>query len=233
MTDINEIRKLIKLFMDGETTLEQEATLADYFAGDDIADDLAEYKPMFDYFAEGMPLPEPSDATEEATTESETAIISEPRRHSRLTIVSVSLAAAAAALLLLFSLNKGNSLPSPTIQPEQSDLTAMAYGDSIAEEKPDSTAAEPMESPAQKSKRRPTRLRDFPAPPKTYIAEAATAAIDSAALAEQATEEQLREIERESDALIQAIKVMQIMDEVNIALLEEETYEEDFAPTAE
>ena len=51
------IRLLLNRFMAGETTLEEEALLGEWFRQHpDVSDDLKEYQLMFGYFDEGMPL---------------------------------------------------------------------------------------------------------------------------------------------------------------------------------
>ena len=51
------IRLLLNRFMAGETTLEEEALLGEWFRQhSDVSDDLKEYQLMFGYFDEGMPL---------------------------------------------------------------------------------------------------------------------------------------------------------------------------------
>ena len=52
-----DIRLLLNWFMAGETTLEEEALLGEWFRQHpDVSDDLKEYQMMFRYFDEGMPL---------------------------------------------------------------------------------------------------------------------------------------------------------------------------------
>ena len=52
-----DIRLLLDRFMAGETSLEEEALLGDWFRQHpDVSDDLKEYQIMFGYFDEGMPL---------------------------------------------------------------------------------------------------------------------------------------------------------------------------------
>ena len=52
--DEQEIRQLIKRFIDGATSNAEEQTLYDYFRGD-VADDLKVYQEMFQWYADGMP----------------------------------------------------------------------------------------------------------------------------------------------------------------------------------
>ena len=57
-----DIRLLLNRFMAGETTLEEEALLGEWFRQHpDVSDDLKEYQMMFGYFDEGMPLDHEAD----------------------------------------------------------------------------------------------------------------------------------------------------------------------------
>ena len=56
------IRLLLNRFMAGETSLEEEALLGEWFRQHpDVSDDLKEYQLMFGYFDEGMPLDHEAD----------------------------------------------------------------------------------------------------------------------------------------------------------------------------
>lgn len=54
--ELDNIRLLLDRYFEGETTLEEEKTLAAYFASADVADDLLPYRPMFGYFAEAREM---------------------------------------------------------------------------------------------------------------------------------------------------------------------------------
>ena len=49
------IRQLINRFLDGATTNAEEQMLYDYFAGEDIAPELMQYRDMFRWYSAGMP----------------------------------------------------------------------------------------------------------------------------------------------------------------------------------
>lgn len=49
-----QIEALLDKFMDGQTTVEEEALLADYFHSDDVPAEWEDYRAMFDYFDSGM-----------------------------------------------------------------------------------------------------------------------------------------------------------------------------------
>ena len=49
-----QIEALLDKFMDGQTTVEEEALLADYFRSADVPAEWEDYRAMFDYFDSGM-----------------------------------------------------------------------------------------------------------------------------------------------------------------------------------
>ena len=49
-----QIEALLDKFMDGQTTVEEEALLADYFGSGDVPAEWEDYRVMFDYFDSGM-----------------------------------------------------------------------------------------------------------------------------------------------------------------------------------
>ena len=49
-----QIETLLDKFMDGQTTVEEEALLADYFRSGDVPAEWEDYRVMFDYFDSGM-----------------------------------------------------------------------------------------------------------------------------------------------------------------------------------
>ena len=49
-----QIEALLDKFMDGQTTVEEEALLADYFRSGDVPAEWEDYRAMFDYFDSGM-----------------------------------------------------------------------------------------------------------------------------------------------------------------------------------
>ncbi len=50
-TNTKHIEKLLEKYLDGQSTLEEEAQLKNYFTNDSVAPHLNEYKAMFSYFA--------------------------------------------------------------------------------------------------------------------------------------------------------------------------------------
>ena len=54
-TNENTIRALLRRFMDGETSLDDERLLAEYFRNHPVPEDLRPYHDMFAWFDRGMP----------------------------------------------------------------------------------------------------------------------------------------------------------------------------------
>ncbi len=50
--EYNNIESLLEKYFDGETSIEQEKQLTNYFSSDNVAQNLLQYKPMFKYFNE-------------------------------------------------------------------------------------------------------------------------------------------------------------------------------------
>ena len=104
ISDKEELRRLLQLFMEAATTLEQEAALAEYFRTNEVDDEFADYRDMFLVFESGeLALSEaPIEASlPTAEPESPTPITAEPKPKShiipmllRYTAVAASVAAA-------------------------------------------------------------------------------------------------------------------------------------------
>ena len=88
-----DIRLLLDRFMAGETSLEEEALLGEWFRQHpDVSDDLKEYQLMFGYFDEGMPLDyEAENHVEDA----------HPKTKARMRHLWLSLSMAASIALLI------------------------------------------------------------------------------------------------------------------------------------
>ncbi len=48
--DYNNIRKLLDKYWEGESSVQEEAQLRDFFAGTEIPEDLKPYRPLFQFF---------------------------------------------------------------------------------------------------------------------------------------------------------------------------------------
>ena len=88
-----DIRLLLDRFMAGETSLEEEALLGEWFRQHpDVSDDLKEYRMMFGYFDEGMPLDHEADEYVENA---------HPKAKARMRRLWLSLSMAASIALLI------------------------------------------------------------------------------------------------------------------------------------
>ena len=116
--DKEQTEKLIKKFMDGSTTMDEESALYRYFASGDVDDDLAEWK---DYFLAFGLL---RDTVDERVEESPTKVVAMARRHQKWH----SIAAAAAVIIVLVVAAMG-------IYRSQNYCEAYVYGRKVTNEK--------------------------------------------------------------------------------------------------
>jgi hypothetical protein len=105
MKNNKHIESLLDLFMQGETTLEQERELSQYFASSQsIPKEWDPYKDMFSYFDNGMPLKK-SDSHKAKTT--------------RILWSITSVAATVAIILAVVKyVNNSHSIVNPIIKPQ-------------------------------------------------------------------------------------------------------------------
>lgn len=198
------LTQTLERFMDGETTLDEEAFLADFFRNatdndkpDDIAaEDWQAYREMFRQFEEGFESPAPQKA-----------------RHKSLW---TALSAAAAVILLIvclatLSLNKGNNeMPLTTEMQEIADTTTA-----------DTVRVLNVESIPQKQEKphRQRRLPYSPPVPRNLIAANAQQTMTR--------EDSLNEAMREVEAVVEAMTAYQelrISEICNVEYQEEEIY---------
>ncbi len=182
-----DIRTLIKRFMDGQTSIEEEDRLAEYFNTHEVDEDMLPYKQMFAWFGDGMPL-ESKQADEltsrQATFQSSTS--SQSSRFSRKTVYLIAAAAATIAMLVLVAW--------PKAEPRQmAENTAMHPNQERNEpaDTPDTLTADTATTvvPMKKARRRKPRIDRYkPLPPRTYIAETqADSAIEASVMIAEAT----------------------------------------------
>ena len=175
-----DIRLLLDRFMAGETSLEEEALLGEWFRQHpDVSDDLKEYQMMFGYFDEGMPLDHEADEHVENA---------HPKAKARMRRLWLSLSMAASIALLI-----GFAIPWVGRQTEHRDDSKMAQLDgrttqenadsAVVHEEKSSDANLSMPEKIKKSgdfvspktrkhKQRKYRQHLFaPAPPKLWIAQ--------------------------------------------------------------
>ena len=88
--ELANIEKLVEKYLDATTTLQEEATLKNYFTGGNVAKHLQEYAYLFNYFA---------TAREETFTK---AISLEPKKSKKRNLKWLSVAASVAVLFSIF-----------------------------------------------------------------------------------------------------------------------------------
>ena len=100
MNKFEEIKKLIDIYFEGETTLEQEEELRNYFTSDSIADDLKQYQAIFGYFADKRKKPQITIDTEDD------AIINAPIKtiFKRRKIIGYTISGIAASIVLFITI---------------------------------------------------------------------------------------------------------------------------------
>ena len=239
-----DIRLLLNRFMAGETTLEEEALLGEWFRQHpDVSDDLKEYQMMFGYFDEGMPLDyEAEEHVEKA----------HPKAKARMRRLWLPLSLAASIALLI-----GFAIPWVGQQTGHQDDSKMAQLDGrttpenidsavVHEEKsPDADLSIPEKikksgdsvSPKTR-KHKPGKYRQHkftPAPPKLWIAQ--SIATDSLlAEPEMLADAHLREMEEQQNEmffklyLVDALQTQALNAEVASASFEseEKVHDEDY-----
>lgn len=99
-----EIEQLIKRFMDGQTTVDEENRIAEYLRTHEVEDEWKPYKDMFGWFDDGMPL--------QSNGQKHTA-----KNRSKAITVAMLMAAAAAIVALVMMVRPGT----PDIMPEQTN----------------------------------------------------------------------------------------------------------------
>ena len=231
-----DIRLLLNWFMAGETTLEEEALLGEWFRQHpDVSDDLKEYQMMFRYFDEGMPL------DHEAEERVENA---HPKAKARMRRLWLPLSLVASIALLI-----GFAIPWVGRQTGRQDESKMAQLDgSTAQDEADSAVVHKEKTPddnlfmpekvkksgdfvspqTRKHKQRKYRQHLFaPAPPKLWIAQ--NIATDSLlAEPEKLADEHLCEMEAQQNEmffklyLINALQTQALNAEVASASFESE-----------
>ena len=239
-----DIRLLLNRFMAGETTLEEEALLGEWFRQHpDVSDDLKEYQLMFGYFDEGMPLDHEADEHVENA---------HPKAKARMRRLWLSLSMAASIALLI-----GFAIPWVGRQTEHRDDSKMAQLDGCtAQDEADSVVVHKEKTPddnlfmpekikksgdfvspkTRKHKQRKYRQHLFaPAPPKLWIAQ--NIATDSLlAEPEKLADEHLCEMEAQQNEmffklyLINALQTQSLNADIASASFESEenVHDEDY-----
>ena len=204
-----DIRQLLDRFMAGETSLDEEALLGEWFRQHpDVSDDLKEYQMMFGYFDEGMPLDHQAEkhvADAHPTTKA---------RMRRLWL-PIGMAASIALLFVL-------AIPRIGQQPGHQDDSKMAQLDGRTNQEHTDSAAVHEEKSTDANLSMPEKIKRSgdsvspqtrkhksgkyrqhlftPAPPKLWIAQ--NIVTDSLlAEPEKLTDEHLREMEAQQNEM--------------------------------
>lgn len=203
------IRLLLDRFMAGETSLEEEALLGEWFRQHpDVSDDLKEYQLMFGYFDEGMPLDyEAENHVEDA----------HPKTKARMRRLWLPLSLAASiALLIGFAIpwiGQQTGLRDDSKMAQLDGRTTQEDVDSAVVHEEKSTDAnlsmpekikksgDSVSPKTRKHKQRQSRQHLFaPAPPKLWIAQ--NIATDSLLTEpEKLADEHLREMEAQQNEM--------------------------------
>ena len=239
-----DIRLLLNRFMAGETSLEEETLLGEWFRQHpDVSDDLKEYQMMFGYFDEGMPLDhEAEEHVEDA----------HPKAEARMRRLWLPLSLAASIALLI-----GFAIPWVGRQTGHQDESKMAQLEgrttpedtdfAVVHEKKSTNADLSMPEKIKKSgdsvspktrKHKPGKYRQHlfaPAPPKLWIAQ--NIATDSLlAEPEKLADAHLREMETQQNEmffklyLVDALQTQALNAEIASASFESEenVHDEDY-----
>ncbi len=195
-----EIRRLLERFMSGETTIEEEDRLGDYFrTAHDIPAEWQEYKLMFDYFDSGMDATTVAKNAGDETVVSETNVDESTERES---IAAETLSfgpkllsmrryvAVAAAILLLVGIAVVMTYDKGTRQTSRRDVNRPAL---VAEQKPPQTVPQEgsQDVAPQEEKRRDSHKT------KSSGRVSRPAPMKKAAVTEQDSQKEYEEIERE------------------------------------
>ena len=243
-----DIRLLLNRFMAGETTLEEEALLGEWFRQHpNVSDDLKEYQMMFGYFDEGMPLDhEPEKLLEHEAEKREEDIRPKAKNRMRRFGLPISIAASI-ALLITFAVPRiGQQIGQQAGHQDDSKIAQLdgcaARDDTDSavvqkEKTPDADLSMPEKvkkhgdsvSPKTR-KHKPGNYRQHlfaPAPPKLWIAQ--SIATDSLlAEPEKLADEHLREMEAQQNEmffklyLVNALQTQALNAEVASASFESE-----------
>lgn len=243
-----EIRLLLNRFMAGETTLEEETLLGEWFRQHpNVSDDLKEYQMMFGYFDEGMPLDhEPEKLLEHEAEKREEDIRPKAKNRMRRFGLPISIAASI-ALLITFAVPRiGQQIGQQAVHQDDSKIALLdgcaARDDTDSavvqkEKTPDANLSMPEkvkkhgDSVSPKTRmHKPGKYRQHkftPAPPKLWIAQ--SIATDSLlAEPEMLADAHLREMEAQQNEmffklyLVNALQTLSLNADVANASFESE-----------
>lgn len=233
----NKIRELIAKFMEGETSLDEERTIQQYFGNaGKLPADLEPYAGMFRYFSAGMPAEQGLMKEEESPCTG-----GKKRPHIRLAIWATG---AAASIMIMLAVvwgtwNSGKTtaqLAPGTERPHseatvahegnrEHGLTAMSDTIERSTNNVDSIATSRQQKLRQQ-RRETIKYRFKPAPPETMMAKSNIRMEDSINLASQImAQRELKSVEDRQQLAIGLIQAANIMRNEEILLMcSEEIY---------
>lgn len=232
MTD-RQIILLLKRYMDGATTVEEETALADFFCTATDADrpdaisaaDWSAYREMFCMFA-------PEQVGNDLLNE--TAVPTAQRFTLRNTLLWVASVAAVAVLVFVVSAllpentPSGQSSNAPLAQQAAHLVPADSIADSISAEQPQRILADSVkQQPGKQRLHKSLRPYWQPRPPKVYVAEADRSA------STRADSTDIEEAVRQADILLHAINANQSAEINQLELQAMELFEADDAEADE
>lgn len=232
MTD-RQIISLLKRYMDGATTVEEETALAEFFCTATDADrpdaisatDWSAYREMFCMFA-------PEQAEKDLQNEAAAPIV----RHFTLRNALLWVASAAAVAVLVFAVSallpentpSGQSSGAPLAQQAVRLVPADSIADSISAEQPQRILADSVKlQPRKRRLHKSVRPYWQPRPPKVYVAEADRNA------STHADSTDIEEAVRQADILLHAINANQSAAINQLELQAMELFEADDAEVDE
>ena len=232
--DETKIRQLLSRFMAGETTVEEEELISEWFlTHPDASSDLEPYRKMFAWFGDGMPedgLDSITPAADESAASDNqaddgslgNAAIVPIRHHLWLRAASVAAVIALSATLLFLSKPWGghHGMPetaSTTTLPADSLRETKAVSDSIPTQPSESQATEQLpkaDNPKQTKRTRPVRRGYYrhkfsPAPPATLLA----VNDSTAAEGERMVDETLAKMEAEEKQIFRQVDINTAMSD--------------------
>ncbi|MBR2154169.1 MAG: hypothetical protein IJ901_06095 [Bacteroidaceae bacterium] len=117
--DKQEIARILGKFMAGETSLDEEQLLAEYFRTHEVSDEWQEYKEMFALFDSGAVDIEPEEETKHQANVTDAKVRKLPQavnEKSKITPIRWLMTGIAASVLLLLTLQYNNKVESPIQQ---------------------------------------------------------------------------------------------------------------------
>lgn len=196
-----DIQKLIERFMAGQTSIEEEDMLAEYFRSHKVKDEWKAYKEMFGWFDNGMRL----DSKRKVKTKTKLMPLT----------ALISTVAAAIAIMLIIALPENNGGTAMTGSPKAETETYICHTgrtDTITADSAVTTKPR-RNTPERKYKKGAYNVT----PPKTYLAKQQNDSINQ--MAEQLAEEKLNEIYRRQEDMLKEIEELHNRQNIGIDII--------------